>query len=42
MELPIRQRSKTYPTVFGEQVRRLDVAGIILIATGIACVLADG
>jgi multidrug transporter EmrE-like cation transporter len=28
--------------VFGEQVRRLHVAGIILIAAGIACVLADG
>jgi multidrug transporter EmrE-like cation transporter len=28
--------------VFGEQVRPLHVAGIILIAAGIACVLADG
>ena len=28
--------------VFGEQVRRLHVAGIMLIAAGIACVLADG
>jgi multidrug transporter EmrE-like cation transporter len=28
--------------VFGEQVRLLHVAGIILIAAGIACVLADG
>ena len=27
--------------VFGEEVRRLHVAGIILIAAGIACVLAD-
>jgi undecaprenyl phosphate-alpha-L-ara4N flippase subunit ArnE len=27
--------------VFGEQVRRLHVAGIVLIAAGIACVLAD-
>jgi drug/metabolite transporter (DMT)-like permease len=26
--------------VFGEWVRRLDVAGIILITMGIACVLA--
>ena len=28
--------------LFGEHVRRLHVAGIILIAAGIACVLADG
>ena len=28
--------------VFGEQVRRLHLAGIMLIAAGIACVLADG
>lgn len=27
--------------VFGEQVRRLHVAGIVLIAVGIACVLVD-
>jgi len=27
--------------VFGEQVRRMHVAGIILIAVGIACVLAS-
>ena len=28
--------------IFGEQVRVLHVAGIILIAAGIACVLVDG